>query len=442
MRRAWLARCAASTSAPGASSSSPSASEMQRRIRAADITLRVATKDGTARVVYASTSGLLRETLRRHNLAARTHGHRPFLQLLGTHLSLTNMLAALQEGEERVASRFTAEEATIVVEALALGECRCYVRGDCNATIEGPPFPFSVGRTLYGQSQPFWSTTAAQLGQFLTEEEEEETNEGNSVPIALGLADVPREELLANFHYNISLHGYNFFRKSEGSASALWCCVHLDDPAIQKSLAEYTQQEHEQKDATSSSGGALDEKDNNLDMVLARAGVSYGILVQPLVATRAVEVQVHQLQRALLRASIANPAVFRELSRRAVEECLSCQDTLSLVTGDYEGAYTVAMAARQFTQDPSTAAPVIEKLRQQLGVNDFRLSLDCDTPKRNRLDYLCRCSKDSFLQSMSVLPADELARFMHETSFRCVFCGKERRLHQEDWQKVLQKRGG
>ncbi|EAN85020.1 hypothetical protein, conserved, partial [Trypanosoma cruzi] len=165
MRRTWPARCAANTLAP--------AREMERRLRSRDMTLRVTTKDGTLRLVYASTLGLLRETLRRHRLAARTHGCCPFLELLGTHLSFTNILAALQEGEERVSSRFTADEATVVTEALALGECRCCVRGDNNGSIEGPSFPLIVERALYGRRQAFTSATSARFDRIVSEDEEE-----------------------------------------------------------------------------------------------------------------------------------------------------------------------------------------------------------------------------------------------------------------------------
>lgn len=420
------ARCAAGAFPP--------VKEAERRMRTRDVALRVSSKCGTVRVVYASTVGLLRETARRHRLAARTHGHRPFLELVGTHLTFTNILAALQEGEERVASRFTADEATVATEALALGECRCHVRDDRNATAEGPPFLLRVDRVLYGQGRPFSSVTAARLDLLVSGDEEGRRADDAVSAGRLGVGDVPRDKLMEYFRHNISLHGYNFFRQSEGSTSALWCCTRLDDLSIERALACCA------GDAVAGGPGDSAEADTKLDAAMGHAGVSYGVLVQPLLAGQAVERDVHRLQEALVRASVADPGVFGELSHRATAGGLACQDNLSLLTGDYEGAHVIATAARQFAQDPSIAAPVVERVRRQLGVDEFRLPLDCATLVRNGLDYFCRCSKESFLRSVVGLPEEELARLVHETSFRCTFCGKVHQLRREDWQNLLQNR--
>ncbi|KAH9580057.1 Heat shock protein Hsp33 [Trypanosoma melophagium] len=433
MRRSWIVHC-----------SPASLSEVERRLRTRDITLRVPTKSGNVRLVYANTRNLLKETIRRHQLGTRTHGHRSFLELVGSHLTFTNILAALQEGEERVISRFTADHATIITESLALGESRCYIRGENNeSNIDLTPFPLKVDRILYGQRQPFSSMTAARLDNLICDNEEEDSvgggldistsnNNNNTmkqVPRALGLQDLPHELLQEYFRYNISLHGYNFFRQSEGAAVALWCSSHLRDISIEEILNQF---------AHNNSSQTLEKE---LEMQIERAGCSYGILVQPLVAQHAEELKVHQLQRTLLQASIANPNIFRVLYRRAQEDCLTCQDTLSLVSGDYEGAYTVALAARQCTQDPSIVAPIMEALRQQLGLEDIlRLQLDTNSVVRNGLDFFCRCSKENFMQSVITLSVGELVRLKEETNFHCTFCGKDHPLRREDWEKVMQEK--
>ncbi|EKG05749.1 hypothetical protein TCSYLVIO_003172 [Trypanosoma cruzi] len=425
MRWTWPARCAANTLAP--------AREMERRLRSRDMTLRVTTKDGTLRLVYASTLGLLRETLRRHRLAARTHGCCPFLELLGTHLSFTNILAALQEGEERVSSRFTADEATVVTEALALGECRCCVHGDNNGSIEGPPFPLIVERALYGRRQAFTSATSARFDRIFSEDEEEINDADAMSTLRIGLKNTPCEKLMEYFRHNISLHGYNFFCQSEGLTSALWCCTHLGDPSIQQALA-FCAEDVVMHDAA---GNSL-EADTKLDLALERSGLSYGVLLQPLLAGEAVEMDIRRLQRVIMDASINTPDVFCELTHRAVENGLACQDNIALFTGDYEGAYAIATAARQSTQDPALAMRAVEKVRCKLGFNEFRLSLDSAAIVRNGVDYFCRCSKKNFMRSVVTLPKEELLRLMHETSFRCTFCAKEHPLQPEDWQKAMQ----
>ncbi|RNF17426.1 putative heat shock protein 33 [Trypanosoma conorhini] len=428
MRRTWPARCAAKAS--------PAAVGMERRLRSRDMTLRVATKNGKLRLAYASTLGLLRETIRRHRLATHTHGHRPFLELLGTHLSFTNLLAVLQEGEERVSSRFTADEATIVTEALALGECRCYVRGENNDSAQWPPFSLKVERALYGRRAPFTSMTAARLDLIFPVEEVGELSDADAMSwLRIGLGNMPREKLLEYFRHNISLHGYNFFRQSEGSTSTLWCRAHLDAPSIQQALASCVETA-----TTHAADSSFVEAETKLEAALERAGLSYGLLLQPMVSGGAVERDVQRLQQAVFGASIATPEVFCELNHRAVEKGLACQDSLALFSGDHEGAYAVATAARQYTQDPDLAAPTIETLRRKLGINDFRVPLDPAAVVRNGVDYFCRCSKENFLRSVMTLPREELQRLVHETSFRCTFCAKEHSLQPEDWQRALQGR--
>ncbi|ESL05517.1 hypothetical protein TRSC58_06832 [Trypanosoma rangeli SC58] len=243
---------------------------------------------------------------------------------------------------------------------------------------------------------------------------------------------MPREKL-EYFRHNISLHGYNFFRQSEGSTSALWCSAHLDAPSVQEALAFCVECA-----ITHGADSNFVEADAKLEAALEHSGISHGLLLQPILSTEAVGRDVQRLQQTILGASIATPDVFRELNRRAVENGFACQDNIALFSGDYEGAYAVATAARQYTQDPALAAPVIEKLRRKLGVNDFRVWLDHTAVVRNGVDYFCRCSKHDFLRSVMMLPREELLRLMHETSFRCTFCAKEHPLQPEDWQKALQ----
>ncbi|AAZ11825.1 hypothetical protein, conserved [Trypanosoma brucei brucei TREU927] len=417
--------------------------KLLRSIRGRDITLRVSTKDGNARIVFASTTNLLRETMRRHKLLTRMKGQTPFLELVGTHLTFTNILAALQEGEERVATRLSANEGTIVTESLAIGECRCYVGGHNGTTLEEEPhFPLKVDRFLYGQSQPFSSITAASLTQLIDRDYNAtvSSSEGfcstaqtpeTAVPL-LGLGMLSPEVVDAYYRRNITLHGHTFFRQSEGSVAALWCCAYLDDPSLLEAFALYSE-----ASAASESPEAVDR----VDEMMRKTACSCGVLVQPVVAGRVVEEKIHLLQRLLVRASIVQPEIFSVLKERGVHEGLACQDSIALVTGDHEGAYEVAKAARQFTQDPSVSAPVVEKVREGLGLDKGeRFFIDQASVVRNGIDYFCRCSKNNFLRALVALPEEQLSSLMEETSFRCTFCAKEHVLQPEDWSKLLRDR--
>ncbi|KAG8348945.1 hypothetical protein TRVL_00214 [Trypanosoma vivax] len=418
-----------------------------RNFRTRDVAVRLTTMGAAARIVFASTVGLLAETAQRHKLVPRCNAQRSLLQLVGTHLSFTNLLAALQEGEERVASRFALGETVISTEALAIGECRCCVRGNDNTSEnlgmqQRLSLPLKVDRFLYGQAQPFSSVTAASLDDFCNAKGHSHVRGGrhkddtmNEVPCSqiapLALDGVPSEKLLRYFHSNISLHGHNFFRQSEASTAALWCCTDVDDQSVIDPLQRVS---GESKDSNDEAGAALGE-------AIRRDSFSYGVLVQPLVASAELESKIHTLQCSLIRASIAAPEIFSELTGRAVRSGLACQDTLALVTGDYEGAYAAALAARQVTQDPMNAAPVIEGVRKQLDLDSCNcLSLDCTTLMRSGLDYFCRCSKDSFLKAVTALPEEELLSLSRESSFRCTYCAKVHQLHKEDWERLFKLR--
>nr|CCC90971.1 conserved hypothetical protein [Trypanosoma congolense IL3000] len=434
MRRTRLLWCA--TLQPPAAAAS-AADKLLWDLRARDITLRASLKNAAARLVYASTAKLLGETVRRHKLH---EFDRPLLGLIGTHLSFTNMLAALQEGEERVAVRFTTGDITITTESLALGECRCCVVGRrCEASESSAQLPLRVDRFLYGRSLPFSSVTAAPLQKFLTHEESySDAPVCACKPVGLpvetlssGLCfgGLPPDVVTSFYHHNITLHGCNFFHQSEGANVALWCDSHLDDFSTLTGVAPC-------------SGDSLPNEspseDENVNPFMGGRVHSFGVLVLPVAAGSELEAKINRLQYLLLSRCIARHKVFDELTQRATQYGLSCQDSIALVTGDYEGAYKVAAAARQFTQDPSVAAPVIEKARRELGLDgDCYFPIDHETVVRNGLDYFCRCSKGDFLHAAAAIPKEQLKSLMHETSFRCTFCGKEHELHQEDWNKIL-----
>lgn len=449
-------------------------------LRTRDLTLRVPSKDRCSRVVFASTRGILAETIDRHDLIASTDGHVPFLRLAGSLFTLANILASLQDGEERVDLRFTGDEATIVAEALALGECRAYPRPTFNAQLveqhQMPPFPLKVDRVLYNQTQPFSSMLTANFSEILTSEAskviaEKETGRrlaeaylaggievmrgiwkntggGGEVgtdllpppPYALQLPTAEIERLVDFFTYNLTLHGYNFFRRSDGCVAALGLSTAIDAELlkaipVKPSTAEGAEEEAEGRRA-------------RLDAVRAAAPLSYGFLVQPLAAGPAVDWGLWKLQRAMAAAEAASfgpggsptRGVLAPLHRRALSEHTACQDTLSLVTGDYEGAFEAAVVARQYTADPAAVAAIVEPLRTKLGIADVKIALDGKEANRTGLDFFCRCSTAGILESLVSLPEETLQPLMVENDFRCTFCGKTHRAQPKEWAYLFKVR--
>jgi len=116
MKLRTLLRCSA-TSGCTSSVQHTSAATLKDVLRHRDITLCVPSVDGRHRLTFCSSQHLLTECIRRHDLLVATQCHLPFLELLGTSLSFTNLLAAQHEGEERIDVQLTADEATIFVAA-------------------------------------------------------------------------------------------------------------------------------------------------------------------------------------------------------------------------------------------------------------------------------------------------------------------------------------
>lgn len=421
-----------------ASPTSSSSKEMLHRLRTRDITLRVPSKDGLLRFVFCATSHLWHETIRRHNLWSATGGHTPFLELLGTHLSFTNMLAALQDGEERVACRLTSDEATICTEALALGECRSYVLPEYNGElIESgrQPFPLKVDRILYKQRQPFTSVVNADLRAIAAPVEGDDERiaaygvapipSGSGVgspaaaeipqpPLSLNLHEASLDSLVSFFSHNMTAHGYNFLRRSNGCVPALMLRSRLlpdvlKDTPVDQSLSE--------------------------ERLQCSCDGSYGILAEPLAAGNGVDWVVWRIQQALALA-MTTPARYpalETLHSHTRSEHTACQYMLSLISGDYKGSYDATVAARQFTSDPVEVAKVLTPLRKSLGITDIVIPLDAAASVRTGLDFFCRCSTTNVLQTLVAAPEVMIQSLRAENEFRCTYCGKVHRASPEEW---------
>ncbi|KAK7201045.1 hypothetical protein NESM_000164500 [Novymonas esmeraldas] len=449
------------------STSSASCHGTLHAFRTRDITLRVPSKDHLLRVSFCSTRHLLAETIRRHDLLHSTGAHLSFLQLLGTQLTFANLLASAQEGEERVEVRFTAEEATILTEALALGECRCYLRPEYNAQLveQGlPPFPLRVNRVLYRQERPFSSLVHADLAEVLRPPPDtthsattrDGAGESGEVPFSLctpGMAErVPLEAWRSFFAYNTTIHAYNYLRRSDASVPAVWMHTSVNSRALRDAglLAAngtdaHTAQRRLQPKGcaggdTATVAGAEEEE------ALRRAlPLSFGVVVTPLAAGAAVDRRVGHLNRALSEAAallcaprVGGGALAASPLLPLLEKCAdthtTCQHVLSLVSGDHDGAYQAAVAARQYSDDPATVAAVVQPIRRALGVEDLVIPLEAEEQVRTGLDFFCRCSKQSILDSLVSAPSSALVSLRDAGGeVHCSFCGRTHCLTDGDW---------
>ncbi|KAG5496620.1 hypothetical protein JIQ42_03451 [Leishmania sp. Namibia] len=487
MRTGGVSRCAAGVVATGGaagascvSSSPPSSSSpapvhsASHTFRTRDITLRVPSRDKLLRFAFCSTRHLLAETIRRHDLLLSTGAHLDFLELVGTQLTFSNLLASALEGEERVEARFTAEEATISTEALALGECRCCLRPEYNAQLaEGglPAFPLRVSRIQYRREKPFTSVVHADLSELLQPPPDvasstaaaaaTRTSEANHVPFSLYLPDmarrVPLEAWKRFFSYNSSLHAYNYLRRSEGSVPAVWMQSRIDAATLLNhgflntdgSAAGGAWQHDE-----ACSGAAKEKKAQEVQRALLHAiPLSFGVVVTPLAAGDAVDRRVGQLNRVVMEAAAQLSAsseggtptipVLQPLLDRCAQKYTTCQHILSLVSGDHDGAYQAAVAARQYNDDPARVAVVVDPIRRALGVQDFVIPLAATEAERTGLDFFCRCSKQNLMGSLvSASPCTLESLKESGNTVHCSFCGRQHTIADAEWQELVKARSG
>lgn len=442
--------------ASAASSSTVASTSAAHSLRTRDITLRIPSKDHLLQVSFCSTRHLLRDTILRHGLLQATHAHMDFLSLLGTQLSFTNLLACQLKGEERVAVRLTGEEATIVTEALALGECRCYLRPTFNAELADagqPTFPLKVDRILYRQERPFVSCVNANLEELLmppsaapAEGVSPPARDGEVVPYTLYPSTFPAAISLDTwkhfFAYNATLHAYNYFRRSDGTVAAVWIQSDLQSTALREAgfigsdgSVLVSQLSEEDAPNWSKLSAALQSSIRQ----------SFGAIVTPLAAGAAVERRVGKMNRAVVEmlalltaprtSSHVDPVVAKATALLDVcnERHTTCQHVLSLLTGDYDGAYTAAVAARQYSQDPSQVAATVEPLRQALDIADWVIPLATADATRTGLDFFCRCSKDDIGRSIATAPPAALEELKRSNNFACSFCGKVHHFSAEEW---------
>jgi redox-regulated HSP33 family molecular chaperone len=480
--RAAATLSASSPPASAASSSSASVHSTLHSLRTRDITLRIPSKDRLLRISFCSTRYLLAETIRRHSLLRLTGANIPFLQLLGTQLTFTNLLASALEGEERVETRFTTEEATILTEALALGECRCYLRPEFNAQLEEqrrPTFPLRVNRILYRQQTPFSSLVHADLAELLqpptstANHAQDGEVADHAVPFSLCTpttgSRVPLDAWTEFFSHNSTLHAYNYLRRSDGCVPAVWMHTALDPSVLRTDGLLNIDGTPVDADLTNAgvhlSGSKESEKAEEAEAQAFQRTLrhaishSFGVIVTPLAAGDAVDRQVGQLNRVLAEAAAllyASPqqqqqqltshaeAAFSPL-RPLLEQCATkhttCQYVLSLLSGDHDGAHASTVAARQYSEDPAQVAAVVNPIRRTLGVHDLFIPLAATEAVRTGLDFFCRCSKKNVVTSLVAAPPSVLASLKeNQGTVNCSFCGKHHTLHAEDWAELERSR--
>eukprot|EP00796_Vickermania_ingenoplastis_P005907 gene5907-4222_t len=446
MRRCVLRRQAVETTTEGV-----------RALKARDITLTVPCNKGTCRLTFCSTRHLLRDVIQRHQLLEVTRAHTPFWQMLGTNLSFTNLLASQHDGEERVSTRFTVNEATIAVEAMALGECRAHLQKDYNQQLmsqKKDPFPLRVDRVLYNQPQAFSSHVNANL-DFLIDLQGDPpaaAEDDRSPPHALFLKGMDAASLQAYYHYNMTLHAYHFLRQSDGVVPAMWLHTGIKrKPLVESGLLEPLDNSRltETGRAAVRAGLPADaaahgSEASQLSQQLYRAleqsvASSFGLMITPLAAGGPTERAMWHLQQLLVRGVTASQVTEVEEEARELTKCptlhsllqeddfhlYACQTVLSIVTGDVEKSSAVAEKARQCTRDPSRLAEAVQSVRKELRLEEAGLQLDLEVDQASRcaVDFFCRCSPTNFVNALKTLP-EETYQAVYQKPFRCSLCTK------------------
>lgn len=119
-------------------------------LRSRDVFVKVLTKCKRYRVCAATTSQMLRDTIRRHPRAAES------AVALGQVVSGTSLMANVLDGEERITCEFSLPNGrALVCEANAVGECRAHVSPSASM-----PGIVRVSRVLYGQAEAVVSITS------------------------------------------------------------------------------------------------------------------------------------------------------------------------------------------------------------------------------------------------------------------------------------------
>lgn len=409
-----------------------------------DVALKVVSKCGRFRICAVSTTNILQQTIDRHNLHDLESAA---LDLLGTHISLTNLMASLLQGEERLECKFMSNfDVSFVCESLALGECRAYLGNSRPGTMDNV---LSVQRVLYNNSDPALSATVASFDDVIPETSYADTFSimGSDESKAIRLQKSAVLHARQRFNLNLTPHAFHYFRQSEGIPTAVLLTSsveddynHLTNPTVSSSVQDA---QPPRKRVVHSTGVlvqplAIDmEKENKTPLVISKLqNLFNGIALCPNPPTV---------------SSVAHTA----LGIRNTEEGLLVQDILSLVTGDYKGAKAVAEAARQMsTNDIETVQLQYQPIRERYGLTELSASeentnpeiasepsnkplsaseavlsqtaiaLDPSSLTRTALDFFCRCSIDTISQSFSALQKEDRRDLVGKTA-GCVYCGKE-----------------
>ena len=363
---------------------------MSHKLKTRDIATKVVSKCGTFRFAVASTKHIATSTLQTHRLVPRTYGNVPFLQLACGNVTFAAMLASLLQSEERVESRLVTPAATAVAEVSALGECRSYVS---NTMPEVLPNTLRVQRVLYEQSKPVVSATTAVWEGDLAEAVDPQ-----------GTLSLPQvESLMSN---DMTIHAMNFWRKSEGAKAAVLakCKVQVDE------------------EDTTYNNWSVDE--------------SCGVIAQSIVDGGAHDRTLAALQLGLLQASASQEQLWNDVMRRNQHDTV-VQDLLSLVSGDYEGAYAVATKLRQVTEEASKVRAALQPLREAMNLPTSQplCELDVGSSERTPLDVFCRCSKADFLVALKAVPEETRQRAIAEPVV-CTYCKKSFVITNDDLKTV------
>ena len=432
--------------------------------RTRDVALKVVSSCGLYRICVVNTTALLQQTIDKHDLHA---WETPALDLMGTTISFTNLLASLLQGEERVECKFHAAfGASMVCESLALGECRAFLGGAQQGAMANV---LSVRRALYNNSDTVLSATVADFAEALPEERYAATFQfmGAAQERADRFIGSAARHAQQRFNLNLTPHAHHYFKQSEGIPTAVLLTTSVEDDYSHLQAAAAS-------GSSSSSSGEVSEAPPRRKVVH-----STGVLVQPLAldmkkenSTPLIIGGLQDLFNSIALcpappsvASVAHAA----LGVRAQEEGTLVQDILALVSGDYSGSYAVAKAARLMASDDvETVRLQYQPIRDRYNLKPLRsaaseaeamaaaksetapasttatdgtvenkpavaseevlgltaLELDPTTVTRTALDFFCRCSAESITQSFTAMPVADRQDLVGKTA-GCVYCGKE-----------------
>ena len=384
------------------------------KLKTRDLIIRGTSKSGYYRMSVATTTNTVNTILAKHIPSYNDMTDQNLIHYLKTRVELTatavtwvNIMASFLQSEERFAStlRYQTPENVLgeplhTIESLALGECRatayfpslCGIEGDLTNVTEKNALTLvtQAQRILYNHMQPVSTTTSVH-------------------------AQVQR--VVSNFTF----HGKHFCEQSDGIPTLLISLAVLNNLPL-SSLEQWV----------FCSGGI---------MIQRIAGSEIGpIDKDPIFSSR------ENLFNALWMCDVNNTmganspmasdninTFLSDVQSRAIEKGLFQHDLLYLATQSPLITDQIANKVRIPVDSTNNTCftDATQRLFTQYSNSTVSniLDIDMSSVQRTPLDFVCRCSKGSFMEHLISVGNKQIAKLVEESkikpvSLKCSFCNK------------------